>query len=91
MPWISLHTHSQYSILDSTASIQQLVDKAASHHMSALALTDAGNLFGAVDFYKACKAVKIKSIIGCELHLAPASRFEKKSCQAKVPGILWCF
>ncbi len=78
MSWISLHTHSQYSILDSTASIQTLVQTASDHSMSALALTDFCNLFGAIEFYKACKEACIKPILGCEMMIAPTSRLEKK-------------
>ncbi len=78
MTWIPLHCHSQYSILDAAASIQAMVDKAAAYDMPACALTDHGNLFGAVEFYKACKDANIKPIIGCEVYLAPGSRHEKK-------------
>lgn len=76
--YIPLHLHSQYSILDSTIGIADLVDRAEEYGMSAVALTDQGNLFGAVDFYKACKKKKVKPIIGCELYVASHSRHEKK-------------
>jgi DNA polymerase-3 subunit alpha len=69
--FVHLHVHSQYSILDASASIYDLVKKAKAFDMPALALTDHGNLFGAIDFYKACKDQKIKPLIGCELYLAP--------------------
>lgn len=78
MSWIPLHVHSQYSILDATISIQKLIEKALELRLPACALTDQGNLYGAVDFYKGCKEAGIKAIIGCELFLAPFSRFEKK-------------
>ncbi|MBS0627018.1 MAG: DNA polymerase III subunit alpha, partial [Verrucomicrobia bacterium] len=78
MAWIPLHVHSQYSVLRSTASIDDLVTKAVEHGCSSLALTDQGNMFGAVEFYKACRAQKIKPILGCELAVAPFSRLEKK-------------
>jgi DNA polymerase III subunit alpha len=78
MSWVPLHVHSQYSILDATASISEIAKKAAEFKMPACALTDHGNLFGAVEFYKACKDVKVKPIIGCEVHVAPNSRFDKK-------------
>ncbi|MFI5335077.1 MAG: PHP domain-containing protein, partial [Chlamydiales bacterium] len=80
--YVALHTHSQYSILDSTISIPALVAKAKSYGMSAVALTDSGNLYGAVDFFKACKEAGVKPILGCELMVAPGSRFEKK----RLPG-----
>lgn len=76
--WVPLHVHSQYSVLDASASIQDIATKAASYGMPAVALTDHGNLFGAIDFYKACKEVKVKPIIGCEFYVAPGSRLEKK-------------
>lgn len=75
--WVPLHVHSQYSILDAIASIDAIVAKGKSYQMPAIALTDHGNLFGAVEFYKACKEHGIKPIIGCELYIAPDSRFEK--------------
>lgn len=76
--WIPLHQHSQYSILDASCSIEQIVGKATQYQMSACALTDHGNLFGAVDFYKSCKLFNIKPLIGCEVYVAPNSRLEKK-------------
>lgn len=78
MVWIPLHVHSQFSILDSTASVEVLAKKAKSYGMESLALTDFCNMFGAVDFFKACKKEKIKPIIGCEIMVAPESRFDKK-------------
>ncbi len=78
MSWIPLNVHSQYSILDSTASLVALAEKAASFGIGSLALTDQGNLYAAVDFYKACKAAGIKAILGCEIWIAPGSRHEKK-------------
>lgn len=82
--FIHLHVHSQYSILDATAPVYGLVKKAAALGMPALALTDHGNLFGAVDFYKSCKEAKIKPIIGCEVYVALGSRFEKKKIGSRV-------
>ncbi|HEV7736713.1 MAG TPA: DNA polymerase III subunit alpha, partial [Chlamydiales bacterium] len=83
MTWVPLNVHSQFSILDSTASVTALAEKAKSYNISSLALTDVGNLYGAVDFYKACKAAGIKPIIGCEIWVVPGSRHEKK----RVPGV----
>lgn len=78
MTWIPLSVHSQYSILDSTASVTALAERAKALQIPALALTDQGNLYGAVDFYKACKAAGVKAILGCRIWMAPASRLEKK-------------
>ena len=80
--WIPLNVHSQFSILDSTASVDALAKKAKSFGIPYLAITDSGNLYGAVDFYKACKAAGVKPILGIELSVAPVSRLEKK----KIPG-----
>ncbi len=76
--WIPLHVHSQYSILDAAADIYDIVKKAAAMKLGAVALTDHGNMFGAVDFYKACKDSGVKPILGCEFYVAPESRFDKK-------------
>lgn len=81
--FVHLRAHSQYSILDGTAAPSDLVQKAVEGGMKGLALTDHGNLFGAVDFYKACKDAKIKAIIGCEFYVAPQSR----SYKTKVQGL----
>ncbi len=83
MNWIPLHVHSQYSILDAIASIASIVNKAKELQMPAVALTDHGNLFGAVEFYKACVAQQIKPIIGCEVYIAPKSRFDKNRQSGK--------
>lgn len=80
--WVPLHVHSQYSILDASASVEDIAAQAAAYNMPAVALTDHGNLFGAIDFYKACKDKKVKPIIGCEMYVAPQSRHDKK----KIPG-----
>ncbi len=76
--WIPLHLHSQYSILDASASVKAIAGKAAECKMPAVALTDHGNMYGAVDFYKECKEMLVKPIIGCELYVAPLSRLERK-------------
>ncbi len=83
MSWVPLHVHSQYSILDASASIEAIVEKAAALQMPAVALTDQGNMYGAAEFFKACKSAKIRPIIGCELFVAPHSRLEKK----RTPGM----
>lgn len=74
---VHLHVHSQYSILDASAPVNDIAERAAAYGMPAVALTDHGNLFGAVDFYKACKEHKVKPILGMEAYIAPTSRLEK--------------
>ena len=78
MSWVPLNVHSQFSILDSTASVKALAKRAKALSIPAIALTDQGNMYGAVDFYKACQAVGIKAIFGCKIWMAPNSRLEKK-------------
>ncbi|RAP75499.1 DNA polymerase III subunit alpha [Paenibacillus montanisoli] len=75
--FVHLHVHSEFSLLDGAARIRELVDQAAALGMKALALTDHGVMYGAVPFYKACKAHGIKPILGCEMYLTTGSRFEK--------------
>lgn len=75
--FVHLHNHSDYSLLDGAASIKRYMEKAKSLNMDALALTDHGNMFGAIQFYKACRENGIKPIVGCEFYIAPESRFNK--------------
>lgn len=70
-PFIHLHLHTQYSFLDGAVRIGDLMKKVRRCKMSAVAMTDHGNIFGAIDFYKAAKKAGIKPIIGCEAYLAP--------------------
>ncbi|MFZ4772401.1 MAG: DNA polymerase III subunit alpha [Chlamydiia bacterium] len=76
--WISLTNHSGYSILSSTATVEDLVAFASEQKMGALALTDTCNLFGAIDFYKECRKKGVKPLIGMEAMLASTNRFDKK-------------
>jgi len=73
-----LHLHTEYSLLDGACRIEQLVLRAKELNMQSLAITDHGNMYGAVDFYKACKKHGIKPIIGCEVYVAPRTRFDKE-------------
>jgi len=75
--FIHLHLHSEYSLLDSTLKIDDLLKKAIAFQMPAVALTDHGSILGAVNFYKKALQSNIKPIIGAELYLAPNSRFDK--------------
>jgi DNA polymerase-3 subunit alpha len=72
-----LHTHSHYSFLQALPKVDELVAAAKDAGMEALALTDSGNLHGAIQFYKECKEAKIKPIIGIDAYLAPRSRFDR--------------
>ena len=82
-PFVHLHCHSHYSLLDGASRIKDLVGKAKEQGMNALALTDHGNLHGALEFYQAAKSAEINPILGYEAYIAPASRFEKDSGKLK--------
>jgi DNA polymerase-3 subunit alpha len=75
--FVHLHNHSHYSLLDGACRIDDLVKAAKKCNMAALALTDHGNMFGAIEFYKTCSKAGIKPIIGVEAYMAPRSRKEK--------------
>src|ERR1700688_4703095 len=69
-PFVHLHCHTDYSLLDGACEISQLMDLVAEQKMPAIAMTDHGNLFGAVEFYNDAKAKGIHPVIGCEVYLA---------------------
>jgi DNA polymerase III subunit alpha len=75
--FVHLHVHSEYSLLDGAAQLEKLVAKAKALDFKAIALTDHGNLFGAIDFYQTAKKTGIKPILGCELYIAPGKRTER--------------
>ena len=73
-----LHVHTEYSLLDGSSKISELVKQAKNLGYEELAITDHGVMYGVIDFYKECKAQGIKPIIGCEVYVAPHSRFDKE-------------
>jgi len=77
-PFIHLHVHTEYSLLDGSAKISELVTTAKAHGSNSLAITDHGVMYGVIDFYKAAVEAGIKPILGCEVYVAPTSRHEKK-------------
>ena len=77
LPFTHLHCHSHYSLLDGASSIDRLVARTAELGMNSLAITDHGNLHGALEFYSKAKAVGLNPIIGYEAYIAPGSRFQK--------------
>ena len=77
VPFAHLHVHSEYSLLDGACRIEGLVDRVAALGQSACALTDHGVMYGVIDFYRACKAKGVHPVIGCEVYLAPHSRFDR--------------
>ena len=72
-----LHLHTQFSLLDGACRLGELVSRAKELGMTSLAITDHGNMYGAVDFYRECKKQGVKPIIGCEVYVAPRSRYDK--------------
>ena len=78
MEFVHLHLHTEYSLLDGCCRIEKLMDTVAEAGQKAVALTDHGVMYGAIDFYKAAKKKGIKPIIGCEVYVAPKSRFDKQ-------------
>ncbi|MEM7411032.1 MAG: DNA polymerase III subunit alpha [Myxococcota bacterium] len=85
-PFVHLHLHSQYSLLDGAIKIDPLFERAKALSMPAVGLTDHGNLFGAVEFYEAARRNGVKPIIGCEVYIASGSRFEKEKRERDESG-----
>jgi DNA polymerase-3 subunit alpha len=80
--FVHLHLHTQYSLLDGANQLGPLIDQVKAFGQPAVAITDHGNMFGAIDFYQKAKAAGVKPIIGCEAYLAPGSRHAKDSALA---------
>ncbi len=76
-PFVHLHVHTEYSLLDGACRIPELVARAKAMGQQALAITDHGVMYGVIDFYKECKKQGIRPIIGCEVYVAPRTRFDK--------------
>ena len=83
MSFVHLHLHSDFSLLDGAIRIKDLISKTKEFGMPAVALTDHGNMYGAVDFYSAAVSAGIKPILGSEMYVAPESRHTKKAIQGK--------
>ena len=79
MSFAHLHVHTEYSLLDGSNKIKECVSRVKELGMDSVAITDHGVMFGVIDFYRAAKAVGIKPILGCEVYVAPGSRFDKEA------------
>ena len=79
MSFTHLHVHTEYSLLDGSSKMKEITARAKELGMDSLAITDHGVMYGVIDFYRAAKEVGIKPIIGCEVYVAPGSRFEKEA------------
>jgi DNA polymerase-3 subunit alpha len=82
-PFVHLHCHSHYSLLDGASPIGKLIDRVKSLGMNGVALTDHGNLHGALEFYQKAKSAGINPIVGYEAYIAPKSRFERDASSMK--------
>jgi DNA polymerase-3 subunit alpha len=78
-PFTHLHVHTEYSLLDGSNKIKEYVARVKELGMDSAAITDHGVMYGVIDFYRACKAADINPILGCEVYVAPGSRFDKES------------
>jgi DNA polymerase III subunit alpha len=82
-PFVHLHLHTEYSLLDGAIRIPDLMKKAVEYGMPAVAMTDHGNMFGAIEFYQAAKKAGVKPIIGCEVYMAPGAMTDKSATSAR--------
>ena len=85
MAFVHLHVHSEYSLLDGACRIPDLIARVKDLGQTAVAVTDHGVMYGAVDFYKAAKAAGIKPIIGCEVYVAPAPGWTRSTSWTTTP------
>ena len=91
MDFTHLHVHTEYSLLDGSGKIKDMVHRAKELGMDALAITDHGVMYGAIDFYRACLAEGIKPIIGCEVYVAQGRGLTRSAPTATSGTIIWCF
>ena len=78
MSFTHLHVHTEYSLLDGSCKIKELIARAAELGMKNIAITDHGNMYGVIEFYRAARAAGINPVIGCEVYVAPGSRFDRE-------------
>src|SRR3954452_16440381 len=78
-PFVHLHCHSHYSLLDGASRVPELIATVKGHGMNACAITDHGNLFGAIEFYRECKGAGINPVVGYEAYVAPGKRSDREA------------
>jgi DNA polymerase-3 subunit alpha len=83
MQFTHLHVHTEYSLLDGSSKIKEITERAKELGMNSLAITDHGVMYGVIDFYKAAREAGIKPILGCEVYVAPVSRFDKEAGESE--------
>ena len=81
MSFAHLHVHTEYSLLDGSNKIKECVARVKELGMNSVAITDHGVMYGVIDFYRAAKAAGIKPVLGCEVYVAPGSRFDKEASE----------
>jgi len=86
--FVHLHVHTEYSLLDGFSRVSNLINRAKELNMNAIAITDHGNMFGVIDFYKTAKKEGIKPIIGCEVYTSPRTIRDKDPNYDKYQGHL---
>ena len=82
--FVHLHLHTEYSLLDGSIRMKELMKKAAEFKMPAVAITDHGNLFGAIEFYQEAQRAGVKPIIGCEAYVAPGSHKDRPRVATRI-------
>lgn len=90
MPFTHLHVHTEYSLLDGACRINKIAKAAKEKGFDSLAITDHGVMYGVIDFYRACQKEGVKPVIGCEVYVAPRSRFDKVSYERYYHMVLLC-
>ena len=90
MPFTHLHVHTEYSLLDGACRVSEIAKAAKRKGFDSLAVTDHGVMYGVIDFYRACKKEGIHPVIGCEVYVAPKSRFDKTSSEKYYHMVLLC-
>ena len=88
MSFVHLHVHTEYSLLDGLSKIKKLVGTVKDMGMNAVAITDHGNMYGVIEFYKACLKAEIKPIIGCEVYMTQGSRLDKTPQNKKINHLI---
>ena len=78
MAFAHLHVHTEYSLLDGSNKIKEYVSQVKALGMDSAAITDHGVMYGVIDFYRACKSEGIRPVLGCEVYVAPGSRFDRE-------------
>ena len=84
MSFTHLHVHTEYSLLDGSSKIKEITKRAKELGMDSLAITDHGVMYGVIEFYEAAKKAGIKPVLGCEVYVAPGSRFDKGAGQINI-------